>query len=290
MKKKSFLSCVLKAPLGGLGAFVLLFNYVHAQTPSCCAPSGTQQFAMLGHDDKFIAAHLSPQPINFIPAKGTMVTYQTPDGKKAKAFEVKADAPTNNYVFVFHEWWGLNEHIKKSAEQLQKDLGNVNVIALDLYDGDVATKPDQAGQLMQSTEAKRIIAIIIGASNYAGAEANIQTIGWCFGGTWSLQAAEILNEKTKGCVMYYGMPEKKKEEIEKINFPVLGIFANKDEWIKPELVTAFETDMKTAGKQITVKTYEADHAFANPSNPKYDKASTDNAYVSVLEFLKGNVK
>lgn len=270
--------------------FFAITGYAYAQTPSCCAPSSTQQFAMLGHDEKFIASHLAPEPINFIPAKGTMVTYQTPDGKKAKAFEVKADVPTNNYVFVFHEWWGLNDYIKKTAEQLQKDLGNVNVLALDLYNGDVATKPEEAGELMQNTQAKRIIAIIIGASNYAGAEANVQTIGWCFGGTWSLQCAEILKEKTKGCVMYYGMPEKKKEEIEKINFPVLGIFANKDGWITPELVTAFETDMKASGKQITIKRYDADHAFANPSNPKFDKTSTDDAYISAIGFLKNNIK
>ena len=55
-------------------------------------------------------------------------------------------------------------------------------------------------------------------------------------------------------------------------------------------MTAFETDMKAAGKQITVKRYEADHAFANPSNPKYDKASTDDAYAASLEFFKGNLK
>ncbi len=265
-------------------------NSAQAQTALCCAASGTHQFAMLGADSKFIASHLEPVPMHFVPEKGKTITYATPDGKKAKAFEVKASVETNNYVFIFHEWWGLNEYIKKTAEQLQADLGNVNVIALDLYDGQVTSKAELAGKLMQTTEAKRIMAIIIGASEYAGTQAQIQTLGWCFGGTWSLQAAEILKEKTKGCVMYYGMPEKKKEEIEKINFQVLGIFANKDEWIKPEIVTAFENDMKAAGKQITVKRYEADHAFANPSNPKHDKSSTDSAYASTLEFLKSNVK
>jgi len=46
--------------------------------------------------------------------------------------------------FVFQEWWGLNDNIKREAETLYNDLGNVNVIALDMYDGKVATAREDA--------------------------------------------------------------------------------------------------------------------------------------------------
>jgi carboxymethylenebutenolidase len=52
----------------------------------------------------------------------------------------------------------------------------------------------------------------------------------------------------------------------------------------------FEADMKTAGKKLTVKAYDADHAFANPSNPKHNKDFTADAYKNTLDFFKARLK
>ena len=69
-----------------------------------------------------------------------------------------------------------------------------------------------------------------------------------------------------------------------MNCDVFGIFGKRDKWISPEVVAQFEKDMKSAGKILTVKNHEADHAFANPSNPHYNKISAADA--NALEFLK----
>jgi carboxymethylenebutenolidase len=44
--------------------------------------------------------------------------------------------------------------------------------------------------------------------------------------------------------------------------------------------------MKKSSRKLTVKLYDADHAFANPSNPKFDKAASADAHKLVLEFFK----
>jgi len=271
-----------------LSAFTFaLIYYTNTFAQTCCS-SSTNTFAMLGSDSKYLSSHAEPEPFIYKPGKGKVVSFGTPDGKKSKAFYVAASAKTNKYVFVFHEWWGLNDYIIQTAEQLQTELGDVNVLALDLYDGEVATKADVAASLMQSTKAERCLAIIMGASAFAGDDAQIQTIGWCFGGGWSMQAAEILKTKTKGCIIYYGMPEKDAEQIEKINFPVLGIFAKNDGWITPKIVSDFETAMKAANKKVEIKIYDAEHAFANPSNPKHNKEFADDAMKLSVGFLKTN--
>ena len=203
---------------------------------------------------------------------------------------MKAEKPTANYVFMIHEWWGLNDYIKREAEKLRDELGNANVIALDLYEGNVADNPEKAEEFMKAVKDERVRAIITGAVSYAGAEAKIQCIGWCFGGGWALQAALISKKQMSGCVMYYGMPETKPEKIKSLNGPVLGIFANNDGWITPEVVNQFEKDMKAAGKSLTVKRYDADHAFANPSNLHYEKTMADDAHTIAVEFLKKNFK
>ncbi|MCL5459668.1 dienelactone hydrolase family protein, partial [Loigolactobacillus coryniformis] len=85
-------------------------------------------------------------------------------------------------------WWGLNDHIKREAENLFNDLGNVNVLALDMYDGKLATDPQTAGKYMGEFKQDRGDAIVKGALTYAGKNAKVATVGWCFGGGQSMQA------------------------------------------------------------------------------------------------------
>ncbi len=261
----------------------------YAQTKSCCAMNSTGDFAMLGKDADFRKAHLVPDPINFTPASGSEISFTTSDGRNGKGYLIKSEEKSKKFLFVIHEWWGLNDHIRKEAETLALALPGVNVIAIDLYDGKVATNADDAGKYMQEVKPERAFAILNGALQYAGTDSEIQTIGWCFGGGWSLQATILAGENSKGCVMYYGMPETDINKLEKIKSPVLGIFASKDGWINHTVVDAFENQMKSLHKPLAIKWYDADHAFANPSNPsKYDKDAAEDANKLAVAFLQKN--
>ncbi len=259
---------------------------------SCCTKqnSATETFALLGENESFVSAHEAPLPFTFTEGTGKQISFKTSSGKDANAYEIKAIKPTNKYLFVIHEWWGLNDYIKQEAEKFQKELGDVNVVALDLYDGKVATTADDAGKYMQSVTSERATSIIRGALSYVGENAKITTIGWCFGGGWSLQASLLADGQAVGCIMYYGMPEKDNAKLKILNADVLGIFATKDKWINPEVVLGFEKNMKTSGKNLTVKNFDADHAFANPSNPHFNKVYAEEAHMMALEFLKEHLK
>ena len=50
----------------------------------------------------------------------------------------------------------------------------------------------------------------------------------------------------------------------------------------------FEKSMKANKKQIEINFFEAAHAFANPSNPKFNKEAADKANKKVVDFLKKN--
>ena len=101
---------------------------------------------------------------------------------------------------MIQEWWGLNDYIKRESDNISTELGNVNVLALDLYDGMVAATPDSAMKLVQAVKTERLENIIKGALGYAGPKAKIYTIGWCFGGMWSLQTALLAGKQAVGCV------------------------------------------------------------------------------------------
>ncbi|MEM7037184.1 MAG: dienelactone hydrolase family protein, partial [Bacteroidota bacterium] len=189
-----------------LFAIGLLTAFQVSAQHSCCDPSegsATASFAALGQEDGFRAAHQTPRNFVLEDAKGANVTFLTPDGKTGGGYYVPAETDADKYLFVIHEWWGLNDHIRAEAERLQAELGDVHVLALDLYDGKVATDRQSASQYMQSVDEARAKAIIQGALNNVGAEAKVGTIGWCFGGGWSLQATLLAGSQAAGCVLYY---------------------------------------------------------------------------------------
>ena len=266
--------------------YLLIFTLV---TTACKNNSNQQEqsegMEQFSEDEDFKKAHDSPEEIA-LDARGEMITFDTPDGTTGSAYALKTASPSNKYLFVIQEWWGLNDHIKKESDRLFAALGDVNVLALDMYDGKVADNPDDAGKLMQAVKQERAEAIVKGAIAHAGYDAEIGTIGWCFGGGWSLRASIMAGDQAAGCVMYYGMPVQKANELAPLKTDILGIFAEKDGWITPKVANDFKALADATGKNLTIHQFDAEHAFANPSNPNYDAEAAAKANKLVLEFLQ----
>lgn len=266
---------------------IVLISPAAAQTAkvaSCCAKP-TQEFAAMASSALFVSNHESPRPYHYA-GEGEAITFPVAGGAAGKGFLIKSATKSDKWLFVIQEWWGLNDYIKREAARYARELPGVNVLAVDLYDGAVATDPTEAAKLMQGVKTERAEALLRGAATYAGAKARIASIGWCFGGGWSLQTALMNGKQTAGCVMYYGMPETDPKKLAALQTPVLGIFATQDKHITPQVVKDFETAMKKAGKALTVHNYDADHAFANPSNPHFAEQYANDATQKAVAFLK----
>lgn len=267
--------------------FVMIFhNQIIGQDKTCCGTEKDISFTKFADDKNFRDQHQIPAAFTLKDQLGKMIIYKTEDGKDANAYLIKSKNESNKWIFVFHEWWGLNDHIKRESDELKTKLGDVNILAIDLYDGRVAENREDAAKLMQSVDEKRAINIIKGAIDLVGSEALVGTIGWCFGGGWSLNASIMLKQQGSACVIYYGIIENTPETFKELKAPVLGIFAEKDGWINPEVYGNLEKNIKLAGKEITIKSFNADHAFANPSNAMFDEAATKEAKKLTLEFFK----
>ncbi|NVK03283.1 MAG: dienelactone hydrolase family protein [Flavobacteriia bacterium] len=244
-------------------------------------------FVAMAEDESFVNAHELPA-VNDEDYRGGIIFFDT-DGERARGYKVDAREETDKWILIFHEWWGMNPNIIRETQDLCEHLG-VNVLAIDLYDGQIATTREEASALMQGANPERIQAIIDGAFDYIGESARVGTIGWCFGGGWSLQAALIGSNQVDACVMYYGMPESDVERLSTLNAPVLGIFANQDQWINPDVVADFESNMDSAGEELTVYSYDAQHAFANPSNEGvYNEEAARDAREKAYDFFRENL-
>lgn len=282
MKKRAWI------PLSIIALFGTFSVASAQQRMACCQVETFADYQLLGGAADFVRAHAEPLPFHFESKEGgDTIRFSTPDGKTAGAFLLKAKAKTTNWLIVYQEWWGLNDYIKRQAETFYTDLGGtVNVIALDMYDGKVATKREDAGKYMQEATPDRLESIMRGAVAYVGEKARIASVGWCFGGGLSLKSALIEGKQAVGCIMYYGMPEKDVEKLKTLNTDVLGFFAGKEKFITKAIVEEFAKNMATAGKTLDYKIYDAEHAFANPSNPNFDKDASAEAYQKALVYLK----
>ena len=251
----------------------------------CHDPNAIAEFSLFANDRDFRAAHPAPLPIEAAHG-GQMVEFPVEGGANGRAFSIKPHTPTDKYLLLLHEWWGLNDYVKREATYWSHAL-NINVLAIDLYDGQVATESEMAAKIMQSNDPARARAIIAGAMKFAGEKADFRTMGWCFGGGWSLQTALLAGDKLRGCVMFYGMPEKDVEKLKTLASDAVFVHASRDKWINDDVVAEFEANMKAAGKSLTVHRYDADHAFANPSSPRYNEAAATQAREVVRAYLAG---
>jgi carboxymethylenebutenolidase len=255
-----------------------------------CHTPATEKFALFASNKEFNMSHANPVPYVHQSEVGKMIAFKTAGGADANGYLLASKTKSNKWIFVFQEWWGLNDYIKREAEKLYNDLGDVNVLAIDMYDGKVTDNRDEAAKLMGEFKQDRGNAIVQGALAYAGKDAKIGTVGWCFGGGQSIQAALTAGKQAVACVMYYGMPEENVDRLKTLNCDVLNIWPRQDQWINVNVMDKFDTNMKAAGKNLTIKSYDADHAFANPSNPKHNKEFTADAYKNTLEFFKARLK
>jgi carboxymethylenebutenolidase len=207
------------------------------------------------------------------------------DGSSVQAYLAKAEDPDAPVVILIHEWWGLNDHIKAMAEEVSSK--GFHALAIDLFQGSVATDRDGAMQQIRSLKEEEAHQTITHWVNWAKQNGNgkVATMGWCFGGGWSLQAS-IQNE-LDAAVIYYGNVDITAEQASSIQCPLLGHFGTLDNSINEEMVGQFQKSLRDAGKDdlLTTHWYTANHAFANPTGGRYDEDDANLAWSRTHTFL-----
>lgn len=196
-------------------------------------------------------------------------------------------------VIMIHEWFGLNEHIKSQADLLANE--GYAVLAVDLYRGEVATDPDRARELASSVRSNSASAIdnLQSAVSYLKSleivdDSKVASLGWCFGGDWSLQLALNSSENPLAAtIVYYGRPVTDTASLSSISWPILGIFGDQDQAITVESVKQFASALNASSITNEIYLYgNVGHAFANPSGDNYASKETADAWQKTIGFLR----
>ena len=194
-------------------------------------------------------------------------------------------------LIVIHEWWGLNEDIHLMADQIA-GLGYAS-LAVDLYDGQSATKVKDAFQLSTnlSKNEEAALANLQAAYDYLVNEVGVEKvgiIGWCLGGKWSLRGALMLPNQIDATVIYYGSLIDDKERLATLEMPIIGFVGTKDRLHKQFI--QFEQDLEALNKDASFHIYEgARHAFANASGIAYEPVAAEDSWKKTVNFLAAHL-
>lgn len=260
----------------------------------CGQPSGDEEYAESMAEEHADDAPVSNEASETAPASDVTteeVMYATVDGTEVSGYLARpadAEGPLPGLI-VIHEWWGLNDNIRSMTERLAGE-GYV-ALAVDLYGGQTASDPDGAQSLMQAAmeDVPAAEENLRQAYAYLEGEAqatSIGTIGWCFGGGWSLNTALLLPDQIDATVIYYGRVPSEEEQLAPLEMPILGHFGGEDQGIPVDSVRAFEEALDSLGKDAEIHIYEgAGHAFANPSGTNYQPDAAADAWERTVAFL-----
>jgi carboxymethylenebutenolidase len=194
-------------------------------------------------------------------------------------------------IVVLQEWWGLVPHIKDVADRFAAE-GYV-ALAPDLWDGQTAKNPDEAGRLFMALNidvAARQIKGAIGALRAAGAQGPVGVVGYCMGGQLALYTACAYPDDVGAVVDFYGIHPKVTPDLARLKAPVLGIFGESDQSVSPAVARKLEADVKQAGGRMETVIYPAGHAFFNDTRPEvYARDHAADAWKRTLAFFAANL-
>ncbi len=199
------------------------------------------------------------------------ITYRAGDTELVGWAEVgHSDAPRPG-VLVVHEWWGLNDYIRRRVHELAS-LG-YEALAVDMYgDGRTAADPEGANALMSAALGdvpaleQRFRAAYDTLAARPGVDASrIAAIGYCFGGAVVLHAARI-GLPLAGVTSFHGsLGSFHKPAPGSVKAKILVCHGAADDLVPQDDIDAFKQEMDAAKADYRFESYAgAKHGFSNP--------------------------
>ncbi|MBT8285675.1 MAG: dienelactone hydrolase family protein [Flavobacteriaceae bacterium] len=218
------------------------------------------------------------------------ITYDSPKGGgkiKGLLSKPKDAKSALGGIVVVHENRGLNPYVEDTARRAA--LAGFITLAPDALSplGGYPGNDDEGRTMQRKRDRNEMLEDFIAAFNYLkehkDCNGKIGVVGFCFGGWISNMMAVRVPDLAASVPFYGGQP---KEDIDKINAPLMLQFAGLDERVNAGW-PAYEEALKKHGKEYVSYTYpDVNHGFHNTSTPRYDKEAAELAWGRTIEFFK----
>jgi len=187
-----------------------------------------------------------------------------------------ASAEKKPGVLVVHEWWGLNDSIRKRVDQLAS-MGYV-AFALDLYGkGKTTTDKQKATKMLRMVQMnvyrwhQRALAGLDVLKNLPQVDPQqIAAIGYGWGGV-TLQQQLFKGADVKGAILYSSFVAPAAEQRQRVKAKILVLQGSADPYVDSGQISNYVEAMnKTDINWQMVLFGGAKHGFSNPNAAKYN--------------------
>ena len=202
-------------------------------------------------------------------------------------------------VLIVHQWMGLGEHEKNSAQRLAEQ--GYLAFAIDIYGKGVRpTAPAEAGKLAGQYKSdiklfrqREKAALDFISKNKLADTKHMVIMGYCFGGTGALEAARADLPVVAAISFHGGLSTPAPQDTKKVKAKVLVMHGAVDPNVPPKEVDGFMKEMNDAKADYQFIAYSgAVHAFTQKSagndpskGAAYNEAADQRSWKALLSFL-----
>jgi carboxymethylenebutenolidase len=191
-------------------------------------------------------------------------------------------------IVVIHEWWGINDDMRRMAERFAAE--GIAALVVDLYGGRSTTDGAEAMQLSNELRTPRALEIIAGGvaalAAHPRSTGKVAVTGFCLGGAMTLAAACNV-DGLSAAVPFYGTPRDEYANGWRAKAPILGHFGKNDGFVSIDRARAVAGAVNEAGGSMVLCEYDAGHAFMREGDPgAYDATAAALAWERTIAFLK----
>ncbi len=144
---------------------------------------------------------------------------------------------------IIHDWWGITA-VERRLAHLFAQLGYY-VIVPDLFDGAVATTPEEAYKLVEERGARsysRVDTALRVIENHVRTSGRTAAVGLGMGGSLAYEAA-ITRGDLEGAVAFYGFPQRYLGKFKIAKAPILALDCSADPFINSKMIADLEGEL-----------------------------------------------
>jgi len=228
------------------------------------------------------------------------ITYEADDRTMVGTIALPDGTDRRPGVLVCHEGPGLDDHARARAVRLAEELGYV-AFALDYHGGGqpITSRNDMMARIGElRADLPRARAIGTAGLDVLRAEPRtdpdqLAAIGYCFGGTLSLELARGGADLKAVVGFHSGLGTVRPEDARNITGKVLALIGADDPIVTNEERRAFEEEMRAGGIDWQLVVYGgAVHSFTNPRATAidipgiaYDEATDRRSWQAMLDLF-----
>lgn len=188
-------------------------------------------------------------------------------------------------VLILHSWWGLTNSFTDYADKLAGEGFLAGCV--DLYDGGLATTPEEAAALRAAPRSRPMYRTMLAALDELSADpaarrSRVGLVGFSMGGHWAVWLAQRADVPAGAVVVHYATRAVKTSDP----VPVLAHFAEHDPFVTKSGRSAMERSLRLHGWPYTAHDYPGTgHWFAESGEGAYDPGPATAAFARTSRFL-----